>query len=161
MVGLTVDRKPFWLGAEPDWTGLGRTWGGLPNPQYDAFVRVYCDLTTRATVAVTVGDGLDALFGGEMQYAEGEGPDEWSWCGYQWDADGTCWELEYGPEANYHWWEIDDLLWGAFEDSLLWAVDEDTHCVKTAERMIAEIGQMSYVMPEAVAQSAMEAWHAA
>ena len=159
MTAVTVDRKPFWLGAEPDWTGLGREWGGLPNPTYDAFVRVYCDLETRATVAVTVGDGLDTLFGGGIEYTDGSGPDDYSWCGYQWDADGSCWELAYGPEADYHWWEIDDLLWGAFESSLLWAVDGDTHCVKTAERMLGEIGQMNYVAPEAVAQSAMAEWH--
>ena len=157
MIG--VDRKSFWLAAEPDWTGMGRDWGGLPNPGYDSYVRVYCDLSTRATVAVTVGDGLDTLFGGEIQYADGEGPDEFSWCGYQWDDDGTCWELEYGPEANYHWWEIDDLLWGAFQGSLLWAVDSDTHCVKTAERMMSEIGKMGYVSPESVAASAIGEWH--
>ena len=159
MTGLTVTRKPFWLAAEPDWTGLGRDWGGLPNPGYDAYVRTYCDIETRATVAVTVGDGMDTMFGDALEYAEGQGPDEYSWCGYLWDESGECWELSYGPEADNHWWEIDDLLWGAFEDSLLWAVDGDTHCVKSAERMIGEIGKMSFVAPEAVAQSAVAAWH--
>jgi hypothetical protein len=155
---ITVNRKPFWMGAEPNWDLMAREYGGLPNPGYDAYVRTYCDLETRATVCVTVGDGVDTMFGGAVEYTDGEGPDLWSWCGYQWDDDGTCWELEYGPEANYHWWEIDDLLWGAFDESYLWAVDEDTHCVKSGARMISEISQMRYGDPAGVAAGALAYW---
>ena len=153
-----MEKTAHWLAAEPNWDLLGREYGGLPNPGYDAYVRTYCDLETRATVCVTVGDGLDTLFGGGIEYADGETPDEYSWCGYQWDDDGTCWELAYGPESDYHWWEIDDLIWGAFDESYLWAVDADTHCVKTSERMIAEIGQMGYVNPAGVAAGALDYW---
>ena len=159
MALVTVNKKEFWLGAEPDWTGMCREWGGLPNPAYDAFVRVYCDLETKATVAVTVGDGVATIFGDDMKWEEGSGPDEYSWCGYQWDKDGKSWELTYGPDAEHHWWEIDDLLWGAFEDSLLWAVDKETHCLKSAEQMISEIGQMNCLEPEAVAADAIAIWH--
>ena len=155
---IEVNRKKFWLGAEPNWDLLAREYGGLPNPTYDAYVRTYCDLETRATVCVTVGDGLDTLFGGALEYADGETPDLWSWCGYQWDADGSSWELAYGPEADHHWWEIDDLIWGAFDESYLWAVDADTHTVKSGARMISEISQMGYGNPAGVAAGACAYW---
>ena len=158
VVPITATRKQFWMGAEPNWTLMAAEYGGLPNPGYDQYVRTYCDVTTKSTVCVTVGDGMDTMFGDALEYADGQSPDLYSWCGYVWDNDGTCWEISYGPEADNHWWEIDDLLWGAFEESYLWAVDGDTHCVKSPERMLGEIGQMSYLAPEAVAASAVAAW---
>ena len=154
---LNVKKTAHWLGAEPNWDYLGREYGGLPNPGYDAYVRTYCDIETRATVCVTVGDGADTLLGG-LIYADGDGPDEYSWCGYQWDADGTAWELSYGPDADNHWWEIDDLIWGVYGESYLWAVDNITHCVKSGLRMISEIGGMGYGHPEIIAAETCEYW---
>lgn len=155
-VHTMVEKKPFWLGAEPNWELFSQEWGGLPNPKYDEYVCCYCDLASKSTVAVTVGDGLDTMLGDSLVYEDGQGPDEHGWCGYQWDQDGQSWEL-LGPNHEYHWWEIDDLLWGALSDSLLNVVNED-HVMKTKAQIWDEIRQMSYVYPEAVAESVVEYW---
>ena len=146
------------MGAEPNWTLLATEYGGLPNPDYDKYVRTYCDVTTKSTVCVTVGDGMETMFGDSLEYADGNGPELHSWCGYVWDNDGTSWEISYGPDACEHWVDIDGLLWGAFVASDLWAVDGETHCVKSPEQMLGEISQMRFAEPEAVAAMAVAAW---
>jgi hypothetical protein len=126
----TVEKKPFWLMAEPNWNYFGVEYGGLMNRRYDQIVRVYCDLETKATVAVTTTSSEESL--GLEQSAEAD----YSWVGYQWDQDGSCWELSCGEEAEYCWWMICDLLWGAFEECYLSAVDDDTHCVVSVDEIV-------------------------
>jgi len=156
---MTVQRKEFWLKAEPNWALFGQE-GGLPNPGFNAFVCCYCSLEDRGTYAVSVSsDALGEMFGDAFEPAEDWAPDVSSWCGYEWAEDGSSWELECGPEAGHHWWEIDDLLWGAFEESVLWAVNKESHSVKPELQMVSEIGGMSFLRPEAVAASAVAAWH--
>lgn len=151
-----VEKKELWLGAEPNWSWFSSEYGGLPNPQYDEFVKVYCDLETKATIAVTVADGLNTMFGDDIVYNDGHGPDLHGWCGYQWDQDGKSWEL-HGPNHEEHWWEIDDLLWGALSESIF-AVVNDDHTMKTKAQIWDEVRQQSWCYPEQVAQGIVDYW---
>lgn len=155
-----MNKKQFWMMAEPNWSLLGSE-GGLPNPEFDKWVKVWCDLESQSVFAQSAcSDWMVEMFGeGAVSCEEGQEPDVSSWCMYQWDADGQCWEIECGPEGNHHWWEIDDLLWGVFEECSLWAVDKESHCVKSEMQMVSEIGQMGFVCPEGVAAGALEVWH--
>lgn len=93
-----------------------------------------------------------------IQYEEGNGPDQYSWCGYRWDQDGTSYELRYGPESDDHWWEIDDLLWGSFEESYLSAVNED-HTVCSVEQIVDfHINKSGYVNSRLLARQTIEYW---
>ena len=141
---MTVTRKPFWLAAMPNWSMLDTSTG------YWAAVSCYCDLETRATVAVTTTDCAFELFGVEA------GLSHTGFAGYQWDADGSSW-MVLGPEADYHWWEIDDLLWGFMETSVF-AVVKDDHTVKTKAEFWDEVRTMSFVYPEEVAEAGSTYW---
>jgi hypothetical protein len=148
----TVTRTADWLGAEPNWTLLGQEWGGLPNPHYDSLVRVYCDLATRSTFAVTVSDGLAG-------WVADEDRDEYSWAGYEWAADGQVWQLRGGAEPDHQWWVIDDLLWGGFGlDSVRCVVDADTHTVISREEIARRCFESGLLAPAAVAREAIELW---
>lgn len=154
-----IKKQQFWLMAEPNWALLGAE-GGLPNPQWDVWVKVWCDLESKSVFAQSVcSDAMGEMFGESFEYEEGMEPDVSSWCMYEWAADGQCWEIECGPEGDHHWWEVDDLIWGAFGESVLWAVDKESHCIKSEMRMLSEIGQVGYACPEGVAAGALEVWH--
>jgi hypothetical protein len=149
----TVEKKQFWLMAEPNWNYFGLEYGGLMNRRYDEIVRVYCDLETKATVAVTTISSEESL--GLEQSAEAD----YSWAGYQWDDDGACWRLSCGEEADYCWWMVDDLLWGAFEECYLSAVHDETHCVIDIEGIIDYYVNRSHkCMPMSGALSTIEYW---
>lgn len=141
----TVRREAFWLQAEPLWPVEG-----LPNPGYDAWVRVYCDLDTRSTVAVTADT---TVWGDENGTAV-------SWVGYEWAADGSCWTLAYGPvdHTDCRWWEVDDLLWGALGDSVLSVVDATTHTLRSREEIARRCFESGLVAPAAVARTIIEQW---
>ena len=144
---MTVTRKPFWLGAEPNWAILdlndGSAWGAIC---------CYCYIATKATVAVTTGDALaDWCEDGDSCLSTT------GFAGYQWDADGACWMI-HGPEAEYHWWEIDDLLWGFMETSVFAVVKAD-HTVKTRAEFWDEVRGMSFVYPEEVAEAGCTYWN--
>lgn len=155
---MTVTKTEFFLSAEPNWNYFGLEFGGLQNHQYDKLVRVWCDLETKNTYATSVADGLDTLLGDKIVWAEGQGPELFSWCGYEWCADGTCNLLESGEEASYHWWEIDDLLFGAFEQSYLGVVDADTHCVTDKQTAFEFYQNSNYCSPSSVFASFLEYW---
>ena len=142
---MTVTRKPFWLAAEPNWNTFdlndGSCWGAIC---------CYCDLETKSTVAVTTTDVVGEVWGWESDLSA------YGFAGYQWDADGTCWEI-HGPEAEYHWWEINDLIWGFMETSVFAVVKAD-HTVKTKAEFWDEVREMSFVYPEAVAESGSTYW---
>jgi hypothetical protein len=144
--------------VEPNWTLLGQE-GGLPNPQYDKWVRVWCDLESRSTFAQSVAvDGVEQLFGdGSVVYEDGQEPDVSSWCGYEWDASGQLWELLNGPEGDHHWWEIDDLLWGALSECLFNVLKPDG-LMMTKGEVWEKLMHSSYVDPEGVAQGICDTW---
>ena len=146
----TVDRRPEWLGAEPNWTLLG-TEGGLPNPNYDLLVRCYCDLARQSTFVVTLNDGL----GG---WVAEEDRDNYSWAGYEFDAHGRVWELRGGPEPDHQWWVIDDLLWGFGYDAPHNVVDRETHTVVSPEELARRCFESGLLFPIGVARQAIEAW---
>ena len=142
---MTVTRKPFWLAAEPNWAMLD-----LNDGSYWAAVSCYCDLETKSTVAVTTTDCAMDLFGADF------GRSVTGFAGYQWDSDGSCWMVE-GPEAEYHWWEVNDLIWG-FGEASVFAVVKDDHIVKTKAEFWDEVRTMSFVYPEAVAEAGSTYW---
>lgn len=142
---MTVTRKPFWLAAEPNWAMLD-----LNDGSCWAAVCCYCDLETKSTVAVTTTDVVGDLWGWESDLSA------YGFAGYQWDSDGSSWEI-HGPEAEYHWWEINDLIWGAFECSIF-AVVKDDHTVKTKAEFWDQVRGMSFVYPEEVAESGSTYW---
>ena len=144
-----ADRRPEWLGAEPNWTLMGLEDGGLPNPRFDQLVRVYCDIATRSTFAVTVDDGLAG-------WVEEENRDFYSWAGYEFDADGRVWELRGGLEPDHQWWIIDDLLWGFGLDDVHNVVDRETHTIASREEMTRRCFESGLVAPAPVAREAIE-----
>lgn len=144
----TVDRRPEWLGAEPNWSLLG-TEGGLPNPAFDRLVRCYCDTATHSTFAVTVDDGLAG-------WVEEEERDFYSWAGYEWDRDGQVWELRGGSEPDHQWWVIDDLLWGFGLDDVHNVVDRETHSLISREEMARRCFESGLVAPAPVARNTIE-----
>ena len=154
----TLTTTTFQLGIEPNWNYFGLEFGGLQNSKYDQFVKVWCDLETKNTYATSVADGLDTLLGDKIVWAEGQGPELFSWCGYEWCADGTCNLLEAGEQASQHWWEIDDLLFGAFEESYLGVVNSETHCVTDKDTAFKFYTNSSYCNPSSAFASFVEYW---
>ena len=154
-----IKTKQFWLMAEPNWALFGSE-GGLPNPQFDQWVRVWSDIESRSSFAQSVSsDAMSLMLGNGFEYEEGQEPDSGSWAMYEWAADGQCWMYECGVEGDHHWWEIDDLIWGYGSEGLLWAVDEESHCIKSEMQMMSEISQMGFCRPEAVIANALREWH--
>lgn len=155
---MTLTRKPFKAMAEPNWTLFGLE-GGLPNPQFDKWITCWCDLESGSTFAQSAAsDGLEMLFGkGSITYEKGQEPDISSWCGYEWCANGTCWTIENGPEAELHWWEIDDLLWGAFGECLF-AIRKPDGLLMTRAEIWDSIRDSSFCHPEQIAQGMCDYW---
>lgn len=109
-----VQAKPWSIGGgvfQPYWPDLIEVAELCPAWEQ---VKAYCVLDTKDVVVQWEG-GLD-VFGTELGT-------EYSWCGYVWHEDGTAEELD-AAEGEL-WWCLDDLVWGAFEDSLLAQAGKD------------------------------------
>ena len=108
-----VQAKDWGYGAgvfEPYWPGLVEVAEHCPAWEQ---VKAYCDVLNKDVVVQWEG-GVD-VFGTDVGT-------EYDWCGYVWHADGTAEELDAADGEL--WWCLDDLVWGALEDSVLARVDE-------------------------------------
>ena len=149
-----VQKKEFWLKAEPNWPVLASE---FPDDyEFNAYARIYCDLETKSTFAVTVGDSLDTFFGDSLIRTTPSNLS--SWCGYEWQENGDCYELEYGPDASCEWWSIDDVLFGAFHFGYLGTVNSDTHCVASIEEIVEYFGTAHYVTNKVNCAKAIAYW---
>ena len=150
----SVQKEAFWLQAEPNWPVIASEWSD--DYEYNNFVRIYCDLETKSTFAVSVGNGLETLLGDSIVW--NKEPDIRSWCGYEWQANGDCFTLSYGPEADYEWWSINDILFGELNYGYLGAVHGVTHCVISVPEIVKYFKNSNYCTPLGAARGVIEYW---
>ena len=149
-----ITKESLWLNAEPNWPLLAAEFG--EDYDYNCWVRLYCDLETKSTFAVSVGNALDTLFGDKIEWVEE--PDHRSWVGYEWAYNGECFTLAYGEDACNEWWAIDDILFGAFDQCYLGCVDPDTHCVVSVQQIVDHYTRTTYLANQNNLKRTIEYW---